>query len=116
MPSSRMLLHAVNMLSCAIIDMQPMSLPSFSLGVMGDLHLAPEQMHLFNEARDHVSGGVGGGGPRPPHQRPVAAACSVPVSCSGAQGRVWCPGAGAQARPCSMLHAPHAPPAMPCSA
>lgn len=30
------------------------SLPSFSLGILGDLHLAPEQMHLFHDARDHL--------------------------------------------------------------
>jgi hypothetical protein len=23
------------------------------MAIMGDLHLAPEQMHLFNDARDH---------------------------------------------------------------
>eukprot|EP00798_Chlamydomonas_sp_ICE-L_P001369 gene1369-32733_t len=30
------------------------SLDQFSLSVMGDLHLAPEQMHLFDDARDQL--------------------------------------------------------------
>jgi hypothetical protein len=40
--------------------------PSFSVGILGDLHLEPKQMHLFEEAREHfISHLVHSGTPGP---------------------------------------------------